>query len=99
MLDSLVDGAKGLVEGAKEELLNLRKTAEKQLIRLWVASQSHATSENRKKLTKEHKKQKIETLKSISNAYKSSFSSSAKGEWIEQAKNAVDTGIKSLDKL
>ncbi|MDT2012598.1 hypothetical protein [Carnobacterium divergens] len=72
-------------------LNELRKKLEKQIIRLCVASPSHATSQNRKSMTRETKKRSYETLKKESTSYKESFSSSAKGQWVDEAKKTVQT--------
>lgn len=89
--DIIMRGADVLLDSAKAELVEQRKNLEKQLIRTLVASPSYTTTQNRKALTKETKKRSIETLKSVSTSYKSGFSSSAKGQWVDAAKKAVST--------
>lgn len=73
----------------QEALHELKKETEKTVIRTWVASQVHASSENRKKMMKVTKENTIQELKSYSSSYVASFSTSAKGQWVTQAKNAV----------
>lgn len=45
-----------MIDSLKADLLESRKNLEKNLIRMFVASQSHTTSENRKKMLEMMKK-------------------------------------------
>lgn len=78
---------------------DLRKKLEKQIIRLCVASPSHATFQNRKSMTRETKKRSLETLKKENTSYKESFSSSAKGQWVDAAKKSVQIVTDRLNKV
>lgn len=77
----------------------LRKKLEKQIIRLCVASPSHAISQNRKSMMRENQKRSLETLKKESTSYKESFSSSAKGQWVDSAKKSVQIVSDGLNKV
>lgn len=80
-----------IVSGSDIEkaLLKLKKSAEKAIIKTWVASQAYSTSENRKNMMKSIKKNGVQELKSFTSSYVDSFSSSAKGQWVTQAKNSI----------
>jgi hypothetical protein len=99
MFDGILSGIGDTIDDAKEALAEQRKSVEKWLIQSLVAHPSHSTSETRKTLTKERKKQGKETLKQVSSSYKSSFSSSAKGQWVNSAKEAVQKVTDTLDAL
>lgn len=99
MLDSVIDGVNSVAESAKEELLKARKNLEKSLIRFYVASQSYATSENRKKVIKNTKKTHIQELKSHSTTFADGLTSSGKGAWIDQAKQAAQEAAELLDNI
>lgn len=77
-----------MLEALQESLADIRKELEKMLIQTFVASQSYATSENRKQMVEQTTKGKIESLSSTSSNYLSSFKASAKGQWVKQAEQA-----------
>ncbi|MBF2357929.1 hypothetical protein IA811_09445 [Listeria welshimeri] len=98
-MDNIMEGVDNLLDSAKAELVEQQKNLEKQLIRSLVASSSYATSQNRKKLTRDNKKRSLAELKSISTSYKSSFFSSAKGQWVNQAKKSIQKVTDCLNKV
>ncbi|MBL1224123.1 hypothetical protein [Enterococcus sp. BWR-S5] len=98
MLDSVMNGVNDLVEETKENILNARKSLEKTLIRTWVASQSHATSETRKTVLKTMEETYMQELEGLVSSYSDSLSSSVKGKWVTQAKQSITDASKVLDK-
>lgn len=68
----------------------LQKTLEKQLVRLVVAAPSHATSQNRKNLTKQTLQQKKQTLKQLTTSYSSHLSHVSKGTWVKTAIQVIE---------
>lgn len=88
-----------MIDTMKESLLDIRKNLEKSLIRTFVASQTYATSENRKRMLEQIKETKCEELKSNSSSYLSSFSTSAKGEWVNKAKKAFQESSKQFEQM
>lgn len=79
-----------MLDGLKEDLLNIRKNLERNLIRTVLAGQSHATTENRKQLMKQMEKTTIDGLKNTSSSYLTDFTTSAKGKWVKQAKQTFE---------
>lgn len=53
---------------------------------MFVASQTHATSENRKRMFKMIKRDKIADIKSNCQGYIDGLSTTAEGKWVNQAK-------------
>lgn len=97
MLDSVMNGVNSTLESAKEEFLKARKRLEKSLIQFYVASRSHSTSETRKATIKNMKNTYMQELKSDSATFADSLSSSGKGAWIDQAKQAVKEASNLVD--
>lgn len=88
-----------MIEQFKENLLDIRKNLEKQLISSFIASQSHTKSENRKSMLKHTKKEKVTELKTSSTTYTKNFSTSAKGQWVKATKQNFDKASKYVDTL
>lgn len=88
-----------MIDHLKENLLDIRKNLEKQLIRTFIASQSYAKSENRKSMLKHTKKEKVTELKTSSSSYIQNFSTSAKGQWVKASKQTFDKASKQVDRL
>ncbi|WP_140442732.1 hypothetical protein, partial [Listeria monocytogenes] len=55
---------------------------------MFVASQTHATSENRKRMFKMIKRDKIADIKSNCQGYIDGLSTTAEGKWVNQAKKS-----------
>ncbi|MCO6017045.1 hypothetical protein CKN86_06170 [Carnobacterium divergens] len=88
-----------MIDAVKESLADIRKELEKKLIQTFVASQSHATSENRKQMMNQMEKEKKSGLKSTSSNYLSSFKTSAKGQWVKQAEQTFKQTTEQFDDL
>ncbi|WP_270994759.1 hypothetical protein [Listeria seeligeri] len=86
-----------MIDSLKADLLESRKNLERNLIRMFVASQSHTTSENRKKMLKMMKKDKLEDIKSNCKSYVNGISTTAKGKWVTQAKESFKEITNKLD--
>lgn len=86
-----------MIDSLKADLLESRKNLERNLIRMFVASQSHTTSENRKKMLKMMKKDKLEDIKSNCTSYVNGISTTAKGKWVAQAKESFKEITNKLD--
>lgn len=86
-----------MLDALKEDLLEARKNLEKSLIQTFVASQSHATSENRKQMLKMMKQEKIEGIKSNCTSYVDGLSTTAKGKWVTQAKQTFKQTTSKFD--
>lgn len=99
MFDDFMNGGSGLLDGAKEDLLNIRKNTEKMLIHTWTASRSCSTSEDRKLLLKEMKRKAIQDLKKQSTNLSESFSTSAKGQWVDKTTEVMKEASEQLDQL
>lgn len=88
-----------MLDALKENLADIRKELEKKLIQTFVASQSRATSENRKQMINQMEKEKMNGLKSTSSSYLSSFKTSAKGQWVKQAEQTFKQTTEQFDNL
>lgn len=94
-----MDGVDNFLDGAKKELLNIEKNYQKTIIRLWTASRSYSTSEDRKLVLKTIKQTTIDELKVQSTTFSDTFSTSAKGEWVDKAKKVMEETTKEFDEL
>lgn len=88
-----------MLDALKESLADIRKELEKKLIQTVVASQSYTTSENRKKVVKLTEKEKLSGLKTSTGSYLSSFKTSAKGQWVNQAEQIFKQTTEQFDDL
>ncbi|WP_242585417.1 MULTISPECIES: hypothetical protein [unclassified Enterococcus] len=86
-----------MLDALKDDLLEARKNLEKSLIQTFVASQSHATSENRKQMLKMMKQEKIDGIKSNCTSYVDGLSTTAKGKWVTQAKQTFKQTTSKFD--
>lgn len=86
-----------MIDKLKAELLESRRNLEKNLIGMFVASQTHATSENRKRMLKMIKRDKIADIKSNCQAYIDGISTTAKGKWVNQAKKSFKENANKFD--
>lgn len=77
-----------MLDELKEHLLDVRKNLEKNLIQTFVASQSHAASENRKQMLKQIESEKKDGIKRNCSSYMDNLNISAKGKWVKQAKKS-----------
>lgn len=80
-------------------LEELQKSLEKQLIRNFVASQSQATTQNRKKMTQQTLQQIKKTINGATTTYSTNLSKAAQGKWVTAAKQATEKVTKKLDWL
>lgn len=87
-----------MLEELQKNLLDARKNLEKSLIQTFVASQSHATSENRKQLVERMEQEKIAGIKSNCSSYMDGLSASAKGKWVTKAKQAFKQTTEQFDR-
>lgn len=87
-----------MLDNLKADLLESRKNLERNLIRFFVASQSHTTSETRKKMLKMMKKDQLADIKSNCISYVDGISTTAKGKWVTQAKESFKEITGKLDK-
>ncbi|EAC3096119.1 hypothetical protein CFE90_01615 [Listeria monocytogenes] len=79
-----------MIDKLKAELLESRRNLEKNLIGMFVASQTHATSENRKR-------DKIADIKSNCQGYIDGLSTTAEGKWVNQAKKSFKENANKFD--
>lgn len=87
-----------MLEELQKNLLDARKNLEKGLIQNFVASQSHATSENRKQMMARMEAEKVAGIKRNGSNYTKNLSTSAKGKWVDKAKQAFKETTEQLDK-
>lgn len=86
-----------MIDKLKAELLESRRNLEKNLIGMFVASQTHATSENRKRMFKMIKRGKIADIKSNCQGYIDGLSTTAEGKWVNQAKKSFKENANKFD--
>ncbi|MBC1394026.1 hypothetical protein [Listeria innocua] len=86
-----------MIDKLKAELLESRRNLEKNLIGMFVASQTHATSENRKRMFKMIKRDKIADIKSNCTSYIDGLSTTAKGKWVTKAKASFKENANKFD--
>ncbi|MBP1047339.1 hypothetical protein I6N96_13730 [Enterococcus sp. BWM-S5] len=98
MFDDIMSGVNGLVEDTKENLLNARKSLEKNLIRMCVASPSHATSETRKTVLKTMEQTHLQELEGLCTSYTADLSTAVKGQWVTKAKQSITDASKVMNK-
>lgn len=86
-----------MIDKLRADLLESRKNLERNLIWMFVASQSHTTSENRKRMLKMMKRDKIADIKSNCSSYIDGLSTTAKGKWVTKAKESFKESAQKLD--
>ncbi|MBC1923031.1 hypothetical protein [Listeria grayi] len=92
MLDNILDNVSA-------ELTTIKKNTQKTVIRFYVASQSHATSETRKLVMQGIEKETLEGLKKHSCSFSEKFASAAKGQWVDKAKQTMVDTTQLFDQL
>lgn len=80
-------------------LEDLQKNLEKQIIRLFVASASHTTSELRKEMTQKTLQQAKQTIEQNTTQYTKQLGETAKGKWVDSAKQTTQRTSNRLDWL
>ncbi len=87
------------LDEVREELLNIERNYQKAIISLWTANRSYSISETRIQAVKKIKQTAIDELKVQSITFLDTFSTSAKGEWVDKAKKVMEEVIVKFDEL
>ena len=82
----------------ERKLKALRKNLEKALV-MQIGRNSAQTSHTKKELVKTLGETKLQNLKSSSSSFVSSFKSSAKGQWVNQATETFQNTSNKLSKM
>lgn len=92
MLDNILDNVSA-------ELTTIKKNTQKTIIRFYVASQSYSTSETRRLMIADIEKKTLAELKNHSTTFSQKFSSTAKGNWVNKAKQSLTETTQLFDQL